>query len=196
MKEVKRSFSVLRQKSELPGPLSRLFMVVAVSLFVATGCAHYPVNAPLAHFDPNYGYEPKNMHQLKESAELMVLLAFSGGGTRAAAFSYGVLEALRDTSATIDGRKTHLLDEVDAISSVSGGSFTAAYYGLFGDRIFEDFQEKFLNKNIEGALLRRTFFNPYNWVPDFTCSIPAILLPIWGILVHNIAPNFKERYDA
>ncbi len=164
MIDVRRIHSVLRQKSVLPRPLSCFFLIVALSLFVAAGCAHYPVNAPLAHYDPNYGYEPKNMHQLKESAELMVLLAFSGGGTRAAAFSYGVLEALRDTSATIDGRKTPLLDEVDAISSVSGGSFTAAYYGLFGDRIFEDFQEKFLNKNIEGALLMRTFFNPYNWV--------------------------------
>ena len=25
---------------------------------------------------------------------------------------------------------------------MSGGSFTAAYYGLFGERIFEDFEEK------------------------------------------------------
>lgn len=50
------------------------------------------------------------------------------------------------------------------ISSVSGGSFTAAYYGLFGDRIFQDFESKFLKKNVQGALTSRTFLNPINWI--------------------------------
>ena len=40
---------------------------------------------------------------------------------------------LRDTPVRIDGRDRRLLDEVDIISAVSGGSFTAAYYGLFGE---------------------------------------------------------------
>ena len=57
----------------------------------------------------------------------------------------------------IDGKKRRLLDEIDGISSVSGGSFTAGYYGLFGDRIFEDFESKFLKKNIQGALAVRIF---------------------------------------
>ena len=48
-------------------------------------------------------------------------------------------------------------------SSVSGGSFTAGYYGLFGDQIFEDFESKFLKKNIQGALATRIFLNPINW---------------------------------
>jgi len=164
MTNARRICNVLRQDGEMRWRFSRFFLIISLSLFVAAGCARYPVNAPLKHYDPNFGYQAKNMQQRNESAELMLLLAFSGGGTRAAAFSYGVLEALRDTPVTVDGQRTHLLDEVDAISSVSGGSFTAAYYGLFGDRIFQDFEEKFLKKNIEGALLTRTFFNPYNWV--------------------------------
>lgn len=164
MGDARKSPSVLRQTILLSMFVCRCFLIVALSLLVEFGCAHYPVNEPLTQFDPNYGYESKNMQQRDESAELMVLVAFSGGGTRAAAFSYGVLEELKDTLVTVEGRKTRLLDEVDAISSVSGGSFTAAYYGLFRDRVFEDFEEKFLKKNIEGALLRRTFFNPYNWV--------------------------------
>ena len=61
------------------------------------------------------------------------------------------------------GQKRRLLDEVDGISSVSGGSFTAGYYGLFGDRIFEDFETNFLKKNVQGALVRRTFLSPVNW---------------------------------
>ena len=66
----------------------------------------------------------------QRSSEMGLAVAFSGGGTRAAAFSYGVLEKLRDTWLVINGEETRLLDEIDVISSVSGGSFTAAYYGL------------------------------------------------------------------
>jgi NTE family protein len=95
--------------------------------------------------------------------DFLLLLTFSGGGTRAAAFSYGVLEALRDTEVSIHGRRKRMLDEVDLISGVSGGSFTAAYYGLFGDRIFEDFESRFLKKNIQGDLVSGTLFNPVNW---------------------------------
>ena len=66
------------------------------------------------------------------SNELLLILAFSGGGTRAAAFAYGVLEELAATPVVLGGRPRRLLDEVDLISAVSGGSFTAAYYGLYG----------------------------------------------------------------
>ena len=55
-----------------------------------------------------------------------------------------------------------LLDEVDIISSVSGGSFTAAYYGLFGDRIFDDYQDVFLSKNVQKVLING-LLNPVNW---------------------------------
>lgn len=49
-------------------------------------------------------------------------LALSGGGTRSAAFNIGVLKHLYDTG---------LLDEVDIISSVSGGGY--ASYWLFSN---------------------------------------------------------------
>ena len=61
----------------------------------------------------------------------LILLTFSGGGTRAAALAYGVLEELRDTTIFSNRKTIRLLDDVDNISAVSGGSFTAAYYGLF-----------------------------------------------------------------
>lgn len=60
------------------------------------------------------------------------------------------------------GEETRLLDEIDFISSVSGGSFTAAYYGLYGDRIFEDYEEVFLRRNVQQALIGG-LFNPLNW---------------------------------
>jgi len=87
-----------------------------------------------------------------DTGETLLVLAFSGGGTRAAALSYGVLEELRDTHYSYKGNKSRLLDEVDRISSVSGGSFTSAYYGLFGDQIFEDFKGVFLYRDVQNEL--------------------------------------------
>lgn len=101
------------------------------------------------------------------SDELLVILTFSGGGTRAAALSYGVLEAL--SKIEIPGQPSQktaerhsLLDEVDIISSVSGGSFTSSYYGLYGDRIFADYKDRFLYRNVQGELLWKLFW-PGTW---------------------------------
>jgi hypothetical protein len=55
-----------------------------------------------------------------------------------------------------------LLDEVDAISAVSGGSFTAAYYGLHGDATFPAFEQQVLRRDLNGDLLRRVL-NPMRW---------------------------------
>ena len=133
---------------------SRLTLLLAVSTLVA--CASYrPANLPIDRVDLSRGYRPDLHAQQHPVGDVMLVLAFSGGGTRAAAMSYGVLEALRDTPIEIDGKRARLLDEVDLITSVSGGSFTSAYYALFGDRIFEDYEAKFLKRNVQGQLIRQ-----------------------------------------
>ena len=134
-----------------------------IFLVALAGCAHYPINQPLRQADLETGYRGRNLIDPENDDQLLLLLTFSGGGTRAAAFSYGVLETFRDTTVSIQGRQRRLLDEVDWISGVSGGSFTAAYYGLFRDRIFQDFETRFLKKNIQGEITRATLFNPINW---------------------------------
>ena len=149
---------------------ARLFLmgILLLATLLEFGCAHYPINEKLEQYNPDAGYDMKNMGVPGNSDGLMILLSFSGGGTRAASFAYGVLEELAKTEVVIDGKKRRLLDEVDAISSVSGGSFTSGYYGLFGDRIFEDFEEKFLKKNIQGALLVQNLLRPVSWFSLFS----------------------------
>ncbi len=162
---MRRTFRKNRSRSN-PVRLQGLFLRhiwVIVFLAVVAGCAHYPVNHPMSQADPQAGYRGSNLIDPENDDQILLLLSFSGGGTRAAAFSYGVLEALRDTNVFLHGRERRLLDEVDWISAVSGGSFTAAYYGLFRDRIFEDFESRFLKKDIQGALTRAILFNPVNW---------------------------------
>lgn len=145
------------------GALCSTWICVATAL-VALGCAGYrPVNVPLAAWDPEYGYRPRAVAARKPVGDVLLILAFSGGGTRAAAFSYGVLQELRDTTLVVDGERRRLLDEVDLITSVSGGSFTSAYYALFGDRIFEDYEERFLRRNVQRRLLLE-LLRPKNWI--------------------------------
>jgi len=138
-----------------------LYLVLVLGL---AACAHYPLNARLARYDAKAGYR---FSQFKANADntdsLFICLAFSGGGTRAAALSYGVLKRLATVEIEWEGKQKNLLDEVDCISSVSGGSFTAAYYALFRQRVFTEFPDKFLYRNIEGELIR-LMFNPVNWI--------------------------------
>lgn len=109
----------------------------------------------------------------KPLGKATLMLAFSGGGSRASALAYGVLQELRDTPIQRNGQTTRLLDEVDVISSVSGGSFTAAYYGLHGDKTFQKFEGVFLRKNIEGLLIEQAL-SPWMWFSDITRTDRAV----------------------
>jgi len=91
------------------------------------------------------------------------VLSFSGEGTRAAALSYGVLEELNRYQLTVEGQQRRLIDEIDLITGVSGGSFTALSYALYKERLFEEYETRFLKRNVQGALVRRSFVNPLNW---------------------------------
>jgi len=135
---------------------------ILCSLFLAGCTAQYPVNPPISSDVPAGAAPSQPKVGEPRSDGLLVGLAFSGGGTRAAALSYGVLEAMAGAKIRWEGRERRLLDEIDVISSVSGGSFTAAYYGLFGDRIFEDYADKFLYRDVEGHLVG-SLFNPLSW---------------------------------
>src|ERR1043166_7154080 len=84
--------------------------------------------------------------------DMVVALSFSGGGMRAAAFSYGVLEGFDQTRVPTRSGATSLLDRLDFLSGVSGGSILAAYYGLKGRAAMADFRPRFLNVNAEEAL--------------------------------------------
>lgn len=64
-----------------------------------------------------------------------------------------------------------LLDSVSVITGVSGGSFTALAYGLYGDKLFDDYEQRFLKRDVEGTLLAR-LFDPSYW--------GALLSTGWG----------------
>ena len=115
-------------------------------LFLAS-CATFegPANTPVVHDSNPIG--PLTPPEI--GGDTAVALAFSGGGTRAAAFAYGVLRGLKDIP-TKDGK--NYLDQVVFVSGVSGGSVTAAYFGLRGTSGFADLRERFLLRDAEAEL--------------------------------------------
>jgi NTE family protein len=84
--------------------------------------------------------------------DVLVGLAFSGGGTRAAAFAHGVLQEIDQTTVRSRSGTGSLLDRVGFVSGVSGGSVAAAYFGLKKREALADFREKFLIRNAEESI--------------------------------------------
>ena len=152
---------------------SRLASVPILALaLLLHACASRPINPPINQVEPASGYRLQTRQKYFRDSENLVVLAFSGGGTRAAAFSYGVLESLRRTEVVgPKGGTIRLLDEVDVITGVSGGSFTALAYGLYGEKLFDDYERRFLKRDVQGELVAR-LLNPVYW--------PALWSPSWG----------------
>jgi len=144
-------------------PLHPLLGLVGVVLLFASGCATRPVNPPITEVDAAAGYRFTTHERAGTSKENLIILAFSGGGTRAAGFAYGVLEALRPMVVIgPKGNRGRLLDEIDLVTGVSGGSFTALAFGLYGEHLFDIFETSFLKRNVQGEIIRRVL-NPGDW---------------------------------
>ncbi|RZL90903.1 MAG: patatin-like phospholipase family protein [Variovorax sp.] len=135
-------------------------LLLAVILSTA-GCSGptYFRNPPIAATTPASGYRAEQAFADPKQAEISIVLSFSGGGSRASALAYGVLEELSKHRVTVRGQSRRLLDEVDLVYGVSGGAVTAAYYGAYGDRIFSEFIPGFLSVDFQWAL-GREILNP------------------------------------
>jgi NTE family protein len=148
-------------------PLEQLLSAtVAMLLLCSCQTAFVPTNQPLpqnAQGAPEYrsGYALLPMLQ-RPQGEIVFIMAFSGGGKRSAAFAHGVLRGLRQIPVVEDGRTRSLLDELDYIASVSGGSFPAMHYGLYRDKSFETFPREFLKVDVN-AYVYGTYLLPWNW---------------------------------
>jgi NTE family protein len=98
--------------------------------------------------------------QISGQDDTVIALSFSGGGTRAAAFAYGVLYKLAQTPSSRGDPHGRLIDHIGLVSGVSGGSIMAAYYGLKGKAALTDFRQQFLTQDVMASL--DTDFNVVN----------------------------------
>ncbi len=161
-----RAANAARTPPPAPGggplrPAPRLAALLVTSLLVTTlsGCfIQYPVNEQLLEhgtIGAGGGYRFDNLALGEGNTDsLFVCVAFSGGGMRSSAMAMGAIEKLAALEITWEGERKSLLDEVDVISSVSGGSFTAAYFALHGrERLVEDFEGAYFSRSIDRELV-------------------------------------------
>lgn len=94
-------------------------------------------------------------------------LALSGGGYRAAAFHIGTLRCLN---------KLGLLEMIDVISTISGGSIAGAYYQLHKDN-FEDFEKNF-TKSLQRSVIYKILLSP-----RFFLVIAVLLILIISVII-------------
>ena len=128
----------------------------------ATGRPAFSTNYGLARYVTNLAEGHANTHDAANS-DILLFVTISGGGKRSAAFGFGALRGLRDIALhPPDGRRLSMLNALDYIAGVSGGSFPAAHYGLYHQRSFETFPQDFLNVDIN-AYIWGIYTIPWHW---------------------------------
>jgi NTE family protein len=135
--------------------MPRLALFAALALLAGCAAWNRPLNPPRAEPNP-----PVTTASTMGEDGTYIGLAFSGGGMRASAFAYGMLEELR---AAGGGGENGLLDHVHLVSGVSGGSVTAAQFGLYGPAGLEGYRERYLLTDAE-RYMANSVLNPLTLV--------------------------------
>lgn len=135
-------------------------------------------------------------------------LSLSGGGYRAAAFHLGTLRKLHEMD---------ILDKVDVMSTISGGSITGAYYCLH-NKDFDAFEQYMIealgSKNvIKQVFLSFTFirtvlflvlflapaiyvlFTAYAWVSPILIGLMLYLFVRYQFAIFPVSKEVERAYD-
>jgi len=149
--------------------ISRYWVVL---LFVLSACAPR-YNIPLEGQLP-----PPVPAPIQQDEQTLVFVALSGGGTRAAAMSWAVLESLKKIPYVYKDQSGNqvdstLADEIDYISGISGGSFAAVAWCLYRDKM-DVFRKNFIERNIQGELAKGIFIPPWQGLRLFSSEYDRI----------------------
>jgi NTE family protein len=130
-----------------------LLGALALSACAGFGIRNAPINSALSD-EATASPDPiaASSVMVQDNSETVIGLSFSGGGTRASAFAFGVLQELGRTDRPSRGGARALIDQVSLVSGVSGGSVTAAYFALHGRDTLSDFRKRFLIQDVEASL--------------------------------------------
>lgn len=147
--------------------MSRFALMVMLLSTLLFGCGSLPIgtSSNSIHADSARVVARASLANWDNYPNAFVGIAISGGGSRSANFSAAVIEELE---------KHGFLDHVTAISSVSGGSLTAAYYALnrkssswnwpdVYEKLRTDWEWKFIGKLVPVYMLNLPL-NLWNWL--------------------------------
>jgi predicted acylesterase/phospholipase RssA len=134
-------------------------LLLALVLLTATGCTQRNVPLSPNHLAREHWAKNQTRASLKEASDAhadgrFVGIAISGGGSRSAVFSAACMFELQ---------RVGLLQHVDYISSVSGGSLTAAYFCVSSDDWNPAMVEKKLTHSFASDVIIN-FILPWNTV--------------------------------
>ena len=139
-------------------PFKSALSLLSAALLSACSLVKYQPIAGIDTVDLQRGYRFETSRlQRNDEDDTLVVLMFSGGGTRAAALGYGVLEQLHKQQITIGGKKQSLMSNVDVVVGVSGGSVLAAYFALKGEETIPLFYKRFLHQNFQRQVVKQAF---------------------------------------
>lgn len=139
------------------GRLKKAVLLAALSGLSACAQFQYQPVATIDKVDRSQGYRFDAEAGKPQDDDMLVVLMFSGGGTRAAALGYGVLEELDKQKIYSGGREKSLLEAVDLVYGVSGGSVLAAYFSLHGKETIPSFERRFLKQNFQRQVSKQVF---------------------------------------
>jgi NTE family protein len=151
------------KKKILIGLAVILLIVAGLWLVLRDRAPRY--NEPLTTQNPApVGKDPAGLGMWPDKVDqddtTLMMVAFSGGGSRAAAVGWKTLETLQNTPypavAGGSAKESNLGREIDMVAGISGGSFAAAAWCLFGGDL-APFQKRFVERNIQGALAKNLF---------------------------------------
>ena len=124
------------------------------------------LNAPSEKWVPDGGYRFVNVAppEADNTDSLLFLAAFSAAEPVRQPSPLGRLRELAHQQIVWEGKQKRLLDELDLIHALSGGTFTGGYYALYRDQIFHDFEYRFFRKDWETEFKSGILRSPSNWV--------------------------------
>jgi NTE family protein len=116
---------------EYQGLTQLQYIVCCLVLLFMSGCASYGKieNLPVTESSGAQEYSLRSFTRADKNDDLDLLLTFSGGGTRAAATAYGVMQELRDTTISINGETRRLLWITDLTITTITGTTTTTIIG-------------------------------------------------------------------
>ena len=137
--------------------LNRTLLASSMVLLTACHSILYQPAKTLSQIDPEKGYRLEKTMQQALEKENLVIVTFSGGGSRAVSLGYGVLEQFQQTTVRPTERGDTLLQNIDVVYGVSGGSVLAAYLALEGQETIPKFKEFFLKKDFQKKVINEVF---------------------------------------
>ena len=137
--------------------LNRTLLASSMALLTACHSILYQPAKTLSQIDPEKGYRLEKTMQQALEKENLVIVTFSGGGSRAVSLGYGVLEQFQQATVRPTERGDTLLQNIDVVYGVSGGSVLAAYLALEGQETIPKFKEFFLKKDFQKKVINEVF---------------------------------------